>query len=74
MDIAEGKIPARKARFLSVSGANTSVNKTTLERVRQFAGLRGYITNTPKMHVSDHYYWFISRSVAGKSVLLHDQA
>lgn len=52
MDIVEGRIPVHKARFLSVTGSKTSVNKTTLERARQLTGLKGYVTNIPQEAMS----------------------
>src|SRR5665811_1064553 len=43
--IADGKAPLRKARFLKVSGARTELDQTTIDRARQLAGLKGYVTN-----------------------------
>ena len=43
--IADGKTPLRKARFLKVSGATTELDQTTIDRARQLAGLKGYVTN-----------------------------
>jgi len=46
--IAAGSIPLRKARFLKVSGARKELDQATIDRARQLAGLKGYVTNLPK--------------------------
>ena len=43
--IATGAAPLRKARFLKVSGATKELDHATIERARQLAGLKGYVTN-----------------------------
>jgi Transposase DDE domain len=45
--IAAGTTPLRKARFLKVTGATTELNQATIDRARQLAGLKGYVTNLP---------------------------
>ena len=49
--IADGKAPLKKARFLKVTGAAKELDQTTIDRARQLAGLKGYVTNldTAKM-------------------------
>jgi Transposase DDE domain len=43
--IATGQAPLKKARFLKVSGAVAELDQATIERARQLAGLKGYVTN-----------------------------
>lgn len=45
--IASGKSQMRKARFLKVSGATKELDQNTIDRARQLAGLKGYVTNLP---------------------------
>lgn len=45
--IAEGKAPVSRARFLKVTGADKQLNQDTINRARQLAGLKGYVTNLP---------------------------
>lgn len=45
--IAAGTVPLRKARFLKVSGATKELDQATIDRARQLAGLKGYVTNLP---------------------------
>jgi hypothetical protein len=45
--IADGKIPMRKARFLKVTGATKGLDQAVIDRARQLAGLKGYVTNLP---------------------------
>lgn len=44
-NIAEGSSPMRKARFVKVREAKTTVDEKLIERARQLAGLKGYVTN-----------------------------
>lgn len=46
--IAAGTIPLRKARFLKVSGARKELDQATIDRARQLAGIKGYVTNLPQ--------------------------
>ena len=39
--------PLKKARFLKVTGAATEPGQVTIDRARQLAGLKGYVTNLP---------------------------
>lgn len=43
--IASGQSPMRKARFLKVTGATKELDQATIDRARQLAGLKGYVTN-----------------------------
>lgn len=45
--IASGQSPMRKARFLKVTGARKELDQATIDRARQLAGLKGYVTNLP---------------------------
>ncbi|TDE95078.1 hypothetical protein EXU48_09970 [Occultella glacieicola] len=42
---AAGEVPMRKARFLKVTGAAKELDQATIDRARQLAGLKGYVTN-----------------------------
>jgi transposase len=43
--IATGQAPLKKARFLKVTGATKQLDQATIDRARQLAGLKGYVTN-----------------------------
>ncbi len=43
--VATGATPLRKTRFLKVSGAAKELDQATIDRARQLAGLKGYVTN-----------------------------
>ena len=45
--IADGRAPLKKARFLKVTDATTEPGQVTIDRARQLAGLKGYVTNLP---------------------------
>jgi hypothetical protein len=45
--IADGRTPLKKARFLKVTGITTEPGQVTIDRARQLAGLKGYVTNLP---------------------------
>lgn len=44
---ATGKAPVTRIRFLKVAGATKELNQATIDRARQLAGLKGYVTNLP---------------------------
>jgi transposase len=46
--IAAGKAPLKKTRFLKVTGAVKELDQATIDRARQLAGLKGYVTNLPE--------------------------
>jgi Ca2+:H+ antiporter len=67
--IASGKAALRKARFLKVTGATKELDQVTIDRARQLAGLKGYVTNLsveqmPGQGVIDAYHdlWQVERS------------
>lgn len=45
--VAAGKRPLKKDRFVRIEGAERGVNWDLVERARQLAGLKGYVTNLP---------------------------
>jgi transposase len=52
--IASGQAPLKKARFLKVTGAVKELDQATIERARQLAGLKGYVTNLPQAVMPGH--------------------
>jgi len=50
--IAAGDTPMRKARFLKVTGGSKELDEKRVERARQLAGLKGYVTNLPVQTMS----------------------
>ena len=45
--IADGRAPLRKARFLKLTDLTAELDQATIDRARQLAGLKGYVTNLP---------------------------
>jgi len=45
--IADGRAPLKKARFLKVTDITAELDQATIDRARQLAGLKGYVTNLP---------------------------
>ncbi|TWP32362.1 IS1634 family transposase [Leekyejoonella antrihumi] len=45
--VADGTRPAKKDRFVKLNGKDTSVDWGLVERARQLAGLKGYVSNIP---------------------------
>lgn len=45
--ITAGRAPLKKARLLEVTGATKELDQATIDRARQLAGLKGYVTNLP---------------------------
>ena len=45
--VADGTRPMRRDRFVKITGATKGVDWATVERARQLAGLKGYVTNLP---------------------------
>jgi hypothetical protein len=67
--IADGKAPLKKARFLKVTGAEKELDQATIDRARQLAGLKGYVTNLEKARMSGaevisayHDLWQVEQS------------
>lgn len=42
---AAGKAPLARTRFLKVTDATKELDRATIDRARQLAGLKGYVTN-----------------------------
>ena len=68
-DIIDGTRPARKARFVKVTGQTTSLDLVSLHRAQGLIGLKGYVTNIdaatmPAAEVigSYHELWRIEQS------------
>lgn len=47
--IADGRALLKKARFLKVTGATTELDQITIDRARQLVGLKGHVTNLPRL-------------------------
>jgi transposase len=45
--IADGRAPLKKARFLKVTDITAELDQVTIDRARQLAGLKGYVTSLP---------------------------
>lgn len=45
--VAAGTSPLVNTRFLKVTGATKELDQATIDRARQLAGLKGYVTNLP---------------------------
>ena len=45
--VADGTRPMRRDRFVKVTGVSKGVDWDLVERARQLAGLKGYVTNLP---------------------------
>jgi hypothetical protein len=67
--IADGRAPLKKARFLKITGATKQLDQATIDRARQLAGLKGYVTNLPAttMHgpaviAAYHDLWRVEQS------------
>jgi hypothetical protein len=45
--VADGTRPMRRDRFVKITGADKGVDWALVERARQLAGLKGYVTNLP---------------------------
>jgi hypothetical protein len=43
--VAEGKAPLARTRFLKVTDATKELDQATIDRARQLAGLKGYVSN-----------------------------
>ncbi len=46
-DVAAGKRPLKKDRFVKIDGATKGVDWDLVERARSLTGLKGYVTNIP---------------------------
>lgn len=52
--VAAGKRPLKKDRFVRIDTAGTAVDWGLVERARQLAGLKGYVTNLPASTMDGH--------------------
>lgn len=50
--IADGTRPLRKDRFVKLTGTRPSVDQVLVDRARQLAGLKGYVTNIPAVRLA----------------------
>lgn len=67
--VAAGKAPLARTRFVKVTGATKELDQATIDRARQLAGLKGYVTNldTATMHgaaviAAYHQLWQVEAS------------
>jgi hypothetical protein len=67
--IAAGKAPLARTRFLKVTGATKELDQATIDRARQLAGLKGYVTNLDTAAMDGaaviaayHELWQVERS------------
>ena len=49
--IADGKRPLKKDRFVKLTGTRPAVDQALVDRARQLAGLKGYVTNIPAIRL-----------------------
>jgi transposase len=50
--IADGTRPLRKDRFVKLNGTHPSVDQALVDRTRQLAGLKGYVSNIPAVRLT----------------------
>ena len=50
--IADGKRPLKKDRFVKLTGTRPAVDQVLVDRARQLAGLKGYVTNIPAIRLT----------------------
>lgn len=50
--IADGTKPLRKDRFVKLTGTRPAIDQTLVDRARQLAGLKGYVTNIPNLRLT----------------------
>src|SRR5699024_5494339 len=48
----DGDAPLKRTRFLKVTGADKQLDQARIDRARQLAGLKGYVTNLPTKTMS----------------------
>lgn len=67
--VAAGKRPLKKDRFVRIDGAQRGVDWALVERARELAGLKGYVTNLPadsmpgaQVIAAYHDLWQVERS------------
>lgn len=67
LDAFAGHAAVKRNRFLTLTGGDKSVNTTLVEKARNLAGLKGYVTNLTKQPPefiinSYHQLWHIEKS------------
>jgi hypothetical protein len=68
--VAAGTRPIKKDRFVKLDGANKSVDWDLVDRARQLAGLKGYVTNIdPKVDGRPGGDRRLPRPVAGREIV-----
>ena len=50
--IADGTKPLKKDRFVKLTGTRPAVDQVLVDRARQLAGLKGYVTNIPQVRLT----------------------
>jgi len=50
--VADGKKPLKKDRFVKLTGTRPAVDQVLVDRARQLAGLKGYVTNIPALRLT----------------------
>ena len=48
----DGKRPLQKDRFVKLTGTRPAIDQTLVDRARQLAGLKGYVTNIPALRLT----------------------
>ena len=72
--VAAGKRPLKKDRFVRIDAAGKGVDWDLVERARQLAGLKGYVTNLPISTMDGQAVVArLSRPLAGREVLPNGQ-
>ena len=67
--VADGSRPLKKDRFVRIESTGTEVDWALVERARQLAGLKGYVTNLPESSMDGasvvaayHDLWQVEKS------------
>jgi Transposase DDE domain len=72
--IADGRAPLKKARFLKITGAATEPGQVTIDRARQLAGLKGYVTESARRGDGRRrHHHGLPRPLEGRTVVPHGQ-
>ena len=69
IDILEGRIRPKNARFLTTRGAKRVIDEAAIQQARDLSGLKGYVTSIPKEVMSGtdvigsyHALWQVEKS------------
>ena len=67
--IVSGTITVKKAKFLSITTKQKSLNQTLIDKAKALAGIKGYVTNLPITEASNlrviayyHQLWHVEQS------------